>query len=71
LTALLTFLTLGCGIVAFHGPMVVGLGRGEAGYDRDTLLGALCRREPLGVVSPPGLVTLRRGEAEGVLLGAR
>ena len=69
LTALLTFLTLECGIVAFHGPMVVGLGRGEAGYDRHSLLGALCRREPLGEVSPPGLVTLRRGDAEGVLLG--
>jgi len=69
LTALLTFLTLGCGIVAFHGPMLVALGRGEAGYDRETLLGALCRREPLGELSPPGLVTLRRGQAEGILLG--
>ena len=34
LTALLTFLTLGCELVAFHGPMLAGrLGRGAAGYD--------------------------------------
>ena len=32
LTSLLTFLTLGCGLVAFHGPMLAGrLGRGAEG----------------------------------------
>src|SRR5439155_1093306 len=33
LTALLTFITLGCGIVAFHGPMIdKRLSRGAEGY---------------------------------------
>ena len=45
LTALLTFLTLHCELVAFHGPMLAGrLGRGAAGYDRDSFERALCRR---------------------------
>lgn len=34
-TALLAFVTTGCGLVAFHGPMLAGkLARGPAGYDR-------------------------------------
>ena len=34
LTSVLTFLTMNCGMVAFHGPMLDGrLGRGELGYD--------------------------------------
>ena len=34
LTSILTFLTLGCGLVAFHGPMLDGrLSRGADGYD--------------------------------------
>jgi muramoyltetrapeptide carboxypeptidase len=70
LTSLLMFLTLGCDLVAFHGPMLAGrLGRGEARYDRATFLNALCRREPLGELAPPALTTLRRGEAAGMLLG--
>src|SRR5436190_9317314 len=70
LTSLLMFLTLGCDLVAFHGPMLAGrLGKGEARYDRATFLNALCRREPLGELAPPTLATLRRGEARGMLLG--
>jgi muramoyltetrapeptide carboxypeptidase len=70
LTSMLTFLTIGCDLVAFHGPMLVGrLGKGEARYDRASFLSALCRREPLGELAPPGLATLRRGEAAGMLLG--
>jgi muramoyltetrapeptide carboxypeptidase len=70
LTAVLTFLTLTCGIVAFHGPMLEGrLARGEDGYDRDSFERALCRAEPMGELAPPGLEALTKGEARGTLLG--
>jgi muramoyltetrapeptide carboxypeptidase len=70
LTALLTFLTVGCGMVAFHGPMLAGrLGRGSAGYDSDSLLRAVCSREPVGELTAEGLESIRRGEAVGALLG--
>ena len=70
LTAMLTFLTLNCDLVAFHGPMLVGrLGRGAEGYDDDSFIRALCRREPMGELAPAGLETVRPGEASGVLLG--
>ena len=45
------------------------LGRGAAGYDEDSFLRTLCRREPLGELAPPGLETIRPGEARGLLLG--
>jgi len=70
LTAVLTFLTTGCDVVAFHGPTLAGrLGLGSAGYDRDSFVAAVCRREPMGELSSPALETLRQGEASGVLLG--
>jgi muramoyltetrapeptide carboxypeptidase len=69
-TTLLGFLTTGCGIVAFHGPMIDRrLALGEDGYDRASFLNALCRREPMGELTPPGLETLHAGEAAGPLLG--
>jgi len=70
LTSMLTYLTLGCERVAFHGPMLAGrLGRGAAGYDEGSFVRALCRREPLGELAPPGLESIRPGEAAGLLLG--
>jgi len=70
LTAMLTFLTLNCGIVAFHGPMLTGrLARGEAGYDRQSFERALCRPEPMGELSAPGVEAVRAGDARGMLLG--
>jgi muramoyltetrapeptide carboxypeptidase len=70
LTAMLTFLTLNCDLVAFHGPMLAGrLGRGAEGYDEDSFIRALCRREPMGELAPAGLETVRPGEAAGTLLG--
>src|SRR5581483_4387088 len=70
LTALLAFLTTGCGIVGFHGPMIDRrLARGAEGYDRRSFLGALCRPEPLGELAPDGLETVCAGAATGVLLG--
>ena len=70
LTAVLTFLTIGCGLVAFHGPMLAGrLSRGAAGYDRDSFVKAVCGQEPIGELVPPGLETIRSGEAVGPLFG--
>jgi len=70
LTAILTFLTIGCGLIAFHGPMLAGrLGRGAEGYDRDSFVGAVSRLEPLGELTAASLETLRDGDARGVLLG--
>lgn len=70
LTAMLMWLTLHCGLVSFHGPMLAGrLGRGDEGYDRWSFDRALCRPEPMGELEPPGLETLVAGEAAGMLLG--
>jgi muramoyltetrapeptide carboxypeptidase len=70
LTAILSFLTTRCGLVAFHGPMLAGrLGRGIEGYDSPSFLEALCRREPMGELSPPGLESLVPGESRGRLFG--
>jgi muramoyltetrapeptide carboxypeptidase len=70
LTSLLIFLNGACGLVAFHGPMLAGrLGRGESGYDRQSLLACVTRTEPAGELRPPGLLELRPGEASGPLFG--
>jgi muramoyltetrapeptide carboxypeptidase len=69
-TAILTFLTIQCGLVAFHGPMLDRrLSRGADGYDRDSFEKVLCRREPAGELAPPGLETVKGGDAAGLLLG--
>ncbi len=69
LTALLAYLTTGCGVVGFHGPMAVNLAQGAQGYDRGSLLGCLSVPEPLGPLRPPGVEVIRRGTARGMLLG--
>lgn len=70
LTALLTFMTVHCGLVAFHGPMLIGrLAKGTAGYDRPSFLGALCAREALGELAPAGLECIRGGEVRGPMFG--
>jgi muramoyltetrapeptide carboxypeptidase len=70
LTAVLTFLTLTCGVVAFHGPMLEKrLANGEAGYDRDSFRRAVCRPAPMGEITAPSLEVLRPGNAVGMLLG--
>jgi muramoyltetrapeptide carboxypeptidase len=70
LTAILTFLTVGCGVVAFHGPMIDRrLSCGVASYDERSFLDALCRPQPLGELAPPALESIRPGEAAGPILG--
>lgn len=69
-TALLTFLTITCDMVAFHGPMLAGrLARGAAGYDRDTFERALLVAAPMGELKADGVESVRAGEAAGPLLG--
>ena len=69
-TSLMMWLTLACGIVTFHGPMIEGrLARGPSRYDRRTLLAALTATQPLGSIPAPGLESLRDGDARGLLLG--
>jgi muramoyltetrapeptide carboxypeptidase len=70
LTAILTFLNFCCDLVAFHGPMLAGrLGKGEAGYDADSFRRALCRPEPIGELTAPGVESIRAGETTGLLCG--
>ena len=69
LTALLSFLAIGCGLVCFHGPMLVNLAEREEGYDRRSLLRCVTEPAPLGELCPTGVEILKRGEARGVLLG--
>lgn len=70
LTCLLTFHTIQCSVVAFHGPMLDRrLARGAAGYDADSFMRAICVRQPLGELTSDGLETVVAGEAAGPLLG--
>jgi muramoyltetrapeptide carboxypeptidase len=70
LTSVLTFLTIGCGLVAFHGPMLAGrLGRGVDGYDRPSFLRAIGGHDAIGELSPPDVEVLRSGEVRGPLFG--
>lgn len=70
LTSVLTYLTNGCEIVSFHGPMLDRrLSHGAEAYDRDTFLRGLTNAEPLGELSAPGLEIFRKGEAAGPLFG--
>jgi muramoyltetrapeptide carboxypeptidase len=70
LTALLTFLTGNCQMVAFHGPTVAGrLGRANEGYDRDSFERALCRTQPIGELTAATVEPIKGGEAAGQLTG--
>ena len=68
-TAMLSYLTTRCGLIAFHGPMLVHLAAGSAGYDRATLLGQLMHARPYGELAADGLEVLKAGRARGPLLG--
>jgi muramoyltetrapeptide carboxypeptidase len=69
-TSILMWLTLGLGLVSFHGPMIEGkLAKGDAGYDRDTFMRCLCRAEPAGEIAHPQIDVLKAGEVAGMLVG--
>ena len=68
-TALLTWLTCVCGVPALHGPMLEGrLAKGADGYDERSFLSAIYGETGVEL-KPPGLSTLRSGEATGLLFG--
>ncbi len=68
---MLTFLTLGCELVAFHGPMLAGrLGRGAEGYDRDSFVTrAVPARADGRARAARRSKRFAPGEAAGMLLG--
>jgi muramoyltetrapeptide carboxypeptidase len=69
-TSILSWLTLQCGLVSFHGPMIEArFARGEAGYDRDSFLRCVSRPEPPGEIGHPAVETIKSGEASGMLVG--
>jgi muramoyltetrapeptide carboxypeptidase len=67
LTSWLTFLTIGCGLVGIHGPMLINLA--DKGYDRRSLLSAVSTPHAMGSLVPEGLEVISHGEARGPLLG--
>lgn len=69
LTVLHTYLAQQCDLVTFHGPMVVTLAHGEAGYDRPSLVDQLTAARPFGHLASGVLEVLRDGEARGPLFG--
>ncbi len=69
-TSLLVWLTLYCGLVSFHGPMIEGrFARGPEGYDRDSFQRVLGEPAPAGEITHPNVEVLRPGEARGMLIG--
>ena len=69
-TSLLSWLTVQCGVISFHGPMLDGrFAKGERAYDLDTFSRILTRPEPAGSIAHPQVEALRHGEARGLLLG--
>ena len=69
LTSLLTYFTLTCEIICFHGPMLLELASGVKGYDRESFLNNLSAGHSLGELNPIGLEALMRGKASGPLFG--
>jgi muramoyltetrapeptide carboxypeptidase len=70
ITALLTFVTGTCGMVAFHGPMLEArLARGTDGYDPDSFRRALCEALPMGEIQAEGVETIVPGEFAGPVVG--
>jgi muramoyltetrapeptide carboxypeptidase len=70
ITALLTYVTGVCGMVAFHGPMLQGrFARGPEGYDPVSFRRALCEPSPMKEIEAEGVETLVAGEFSGPILG--
>lgn len=68
-TAILLYLLDHCGIVPFHGPLVVEMGQSAPSATQWWLLKALTRTEPLGTVPLEEPVWLRKGCATGPVVG--
>jgi muramoyltetrapeptide carboxypeptidase len=69
-TSILSWLTTGCDMVSFHGPMLEGrLARGESAYDRDSFTRVLSIDQPAGEITHPAVEALRPGDVSGMLVG--
>jgi muramoyltetrapeptide carboxypeptidase len=69
-TALLLYLVQRAGLVAFHGPMVVpNFGLVHSSLTSEGLIRATGSAEPIGPVRFKGIQVLRKGIAEGTLIG--
>ena len=69
-TSLLTLLTVGHGLVGFHGPMIAGpFGLASQGLHEDSWKASLESTEAPGELLPEGVVTLNAGEASGPIFG--
>lgn len=67
---LLNFLIARCGLVCFHGPMVVGEMSHDMPHGKEAgMMAALTGRKPLGIVTHKNIQVLRKGKAAGVLVG--
>lgn len=70
ITALLSFVTLNCQVISFHGPMLDRrLELGDAGYDRSSFERAVFRAEPMGEFDAPLVETIVPGDFAGTILG--
>jgi muramoyltetrapeptide carboxypeptidase len=70
ITALLTYITRTCGMVAFHGPMLQArLAKGAEGYDAVSFRRALSEPTPMGEIEADGVDTIAAGEWSGPLFG--
>lgn len=68
-TSLLSWLNIGCGITALHGPMLERrLASGAAGYDERSFVGLVGNGRGLEL-APEGLEVLRPGHVQGPLFG--
>ena len=72
ITSLFAYLTTGCEVVAFHGPMLEGrLAKAEDGYDRDSFLRVLGQSAAAGELISRGMEAVRSGDARARCLAAR
>lgn len=67
ITALLATITLRCGLVTFHGPMVTPLATAPE-LTRDTLVAAIASDTPLEI-SPAAGIVIRAGRAKAPVIG--
>ena len=69
ITSVLTFLSVSCGLVCFHGPMVTTLGRGAEFYDETTLLAQVMNPASYGLIPFDELEIFQGGSVRGPLFG--
>lgn len=69
-TAILTWLTVHCGLTALHGPMIERrFAAIETGVHVESFRAAVSGDSPGRLLSPPSVEVIQSGKAEGVLLG--